>query len=41
MTYKGQQKLHHKTKEWATRPDIKLRLNSCAPRVKNGQHDPN
>jgi len=31
----GPTKLHHKTKEWTTRPDIKLGLNSFAPRVKH------
>ena len=32
-TYKGRQTLHKKTKEWTTRPDLKLEFNSCAPGV--------
>ena len=27
----GSTQLHHKTKEWTTRPDLKLEFNSCAP----------
>jgi hypothetical protein len=29
----GSTKLHHTTKEWTTRPDLKLEFNSCAPGV--------
>ena len=32
-TYKGRQTQHKKTKEWATRPDLKLEFKSCAPRI--------
>ena len=29
----GSTKLHKKTKEWTTRPDLKLEFHSCAPGV--------